>query len=100
MLTFCADEQESPFELQVHALEHGHVLIAYARSADAAAVRAMEGFAVLYSHEVLVASVDGLPIAVVLTAWGRIERLAAFDETAVDRFVRAFAGRYAHGWTR
>jgi hypothetical protein len=35
-----------------------------------------------------------------LTAWGRIARLAEFDEDQIIAFVEALRGRYNHGWTR
>jgi hypothetical protein len=87
-----------PDELQVHALEHGHVLVQYAADTPAGEVRELEGVARRHLRDVVVAPNGGLTTGIALTAWGRLEYLDAVDPTAIDDFVRAFAGRYEHGW--
>jgi hypothetical protein len=87
-----------PDELQVHALEHGHVLVQYAPATPAGEVRVLEGTARRHPRAVIVAPYPGLEAGIALTAWGRLERLDTLDPGAVEAFVRAFAGRYDHGW--
>jgi hypothetical protein len=95
--------EELPEEIQVHALEHGHVLIQYAPQLAAPAVRELERLGRRYLREVIVAPYRklapharrGQPIA--LTAWARIDRLATVDAGRIAGFVRAFSGRYNHG---
>jgi hypothetical protein len=92
--------REIPEELQVHALEHGHVLVQYALNTDADQIRVLEGVARRYSREVVLAPYGQLPAGIALTAWGRIQLLERADPQQVIHFVIAFAGRYDHGWQR
>jgi hypothetical protein len=87
-----------PDELQVHALEHGHILIQYSAATPAGEVRLLEAVARRDLRNVIVAPYEGLAQGIALTAWGRLEYLDATDPVAIDAFVRAFAGRYDHGW--
>lgn len=87
-----------PEELQVHALEHGHVLLQYATTTPDGEVRLLEGFARRFMREVVVAPYGRLESGIALTAWGRLVYLDAVDPAAIDAFIRAFAGRYDHGW--
>ena len=90
-------------EIQVHVLEHGHVLVQYAPQLGAAEVRELERLGRRYPRDVVVAPYRrlaslarrGRPIA--LTAWARIDRLASADERRISAFVRAYGGRYDHG---
>jgi hypothetical protein len=90
--------EEIPDELQVHALEHGHVLIQYSEATPGGEVRLLEDVARRHLRDVVVAPYRRLASGIALTAWGRLEYLDAVDPAAVDAFVRAFAGRYDHGW--
>jgi len=85
-------------ELQVHALEHGHVLVQYPVEIAGAGRRDVEDSARRHVRDVIVAPSKDVARGVVLTGWGRIERLPAYDSARVDAFVLAFAGRYVHGW--
>jgi Protein of unknown function (DUF3105) len=87
-----------PEELQVHALEHGHILIQYSAATPAGEVRLLEAVARRDLRDVVVAPYGGLATGIALTAWGRLEYLDAVDPPAIDAFIRAFAGRYDHGW--
>jgi hypothetical protein len=87
-----------PDEIQVHDLEHGHVLIQYARTTPRRDVDRLERIARRHLRDVVVAPYDGLRAGIALTAWGRVEYLRAPDPRRIERFVRAFAGRYDHGW--
>jgi hypothetical protein len=98
--------EELPEEIQVHVLEHGHVLLQYAPGIPRGEVRELERLGRRYLRDIVVAPYHkltpyarrGSPIA--LTAWARIERLGGVDEAAVARFVRTFSGRYDHGQWR
>jgi hypothetical protein len=87
-----------PDELQVHALEHGHILIQYSAATPAGEVRLLEDVARRDLRDVVVAPYGELATGIALTAWGRLEYLDAVDPAAIDVFIRAFAGRYEHGW--
>jgi hypothetical protein len=90
--------EEIAEELQVHALEHGHVLIQYAPGTPADEVKAIEDVARRFPREVVVAPYAKLSGGIALTAWGRIDQLDHVDRHEIDAFVEAFAGRYHHGW--
>jgi Protein of unknown function (DUF3105) len=85
-------------EIQVHALEHGHVLVQYAPDTPSLEVGRLEDVARRYPRDVILAPYGGLDSRIALTAWGRIERLGRADTRKVEAFVTAFAGRYQHGW--
>jgi Protein of unknown function (DUF3105) len=87
-----------PDALQVHALEHGHVLIQYAPRGGERARERMEDFARRYPRDVVVAPNATVRRGVALTAWGRIQRVGIADDERIRRFVEALAGRYEHGW--
>jgi hypothetical protein len=92
--------QQIPEELQVHALEHGHVLIQYAPGVAATERRELEGFGRRHSRQVLVAPYGRLESGVALTAWGRLERLPHPDRGRIETFIDRLSGRYVHGWRR
>lgn len=85
-------------ELQVHALEHGHIGVQYAADTPAGAVRALEKLAGQFPDDVFVAPYPKLQHGIALTAWGRIDTFTTFDEGRVITFIHALAGRYNHGW--
>lgn len=87
-----------PDELQVHLLEHGNVLVQYPPDAPEALRRQVEDVARKHPNHVVVAPDTRLRGGVALTAWQRIQLLAGYDRSAVERFVSALAGRYDHGW--
>ena len=91
---------EIPEELQVHALEHGRVLIQYAPGTEVGQVRLLEGFARQYVHEVIVCPYGRLTSGVALTAWGRLERLDRAEPESIQAFIEMYAGAYEHGWRR
>jgi hypothetical protein len=83
-------------ELQVHALEHGHVLVQYAPRTPG--IAELERVARRHPRDVVVAPYARLRSGIALTAWGRIERLERLDRERIERFVAALSGRYDHGW--
>ena len=87
-----------PHEIQVHALEHGHVVVQYAPTLTDEEVDRIEDLARRYPRDVIVAPHRAIATGIVMTAWGRIERLREFDERRAQVFVGALAGRFDHGW--
>jgi hypothetical protein len=87
-----------PEELQVHALEHGHVLVQYAPGTSAEEVRLLETIVRFHLRDVVLAPYAKLDKGVALTAWGRLARLDHPDRRTIEFFVETFAGRYNHGW--
>jgi hypothetical protein len=85
--------------LTIHALEHGHIVIQYSTSSPPSTVALLNSVARHYPADVILAPRPGLE-GRALTAWGRIARLAEFDEDQIIAFVEALRGRYNHGWTR
>ena len=79
-------------ELQVHALEDAGVVINYQPTLDKAVVSRLADLARTYPKEVLMTPYEGLSDPIVLTAWTRIDRLQAFDEARIKRFIDAFRG--------
>ena len=87
-----------PEELQVHFLEHGHIMINYAPDTPAAQIQELSVYARHHLRDVALAPYPKLTHGLALTGWQRLERLDTVDMTAVDRFVSTVAGRYDHGW--
>ena len=85
-------------ELQVHFLEHGHIMIDYAPNTPRDQVKALITYARRHPRDVAVAPYPKLDHGIALTAWQRLDRLDTVDLQAVDRFVSAVSGRYDHGW--
>jgi hypothetical protein len=92
--------EQIPEELQVHALEHGHILIQYARSTPANERRKLEAFGRSHPRQVIVAPYNRLKSGIALTAWGRLERLTHPDTRRIETFIDRLSGRYVHGWHR
>lgn len=87
-----------PEELQVHVLEHGHVLLQYGPEVPEADIRKLERIGRKYSRDVVVAPYPALGRGISLTGWQRLQRLEVLDERAVEDFVTKVAGRYDHVW--
>lgn len=87
-----------PPELQVHILEHGHVLIQYAASTSPADIDRLERIGRRHPRDVIVAPYPDLPTGIALTAWQRLEKLDAVDNNHIEDFVTKVAGRYNHQW--
>jgi hypothetical protein len=89
-----------PEELQVHALEHGHILLQYSESVSKEDITALERLGRRYPRDTVVAPYPALDRGIALTGWQRLQRLDAFDEKAIVNFVTAVAGRFDHTWQR
>lgn len=83
-------------EKAVHNLEDGGVIINYRPDLDKASISRIEDIARSYDTDVLMAPYPGLSNPVVLTAWGRIDRLTSLDEGRIKRFVDAYRGKDHH----
>ncbi len=79
-------------EFMVHNLEDGGVVISYKPDLDKATVDLLANLTRSYDTDVLMAPYPGLSNPIVLTAWGRIDRMDAFDEARLKRFISAFKG--------
>ncbi|WP_117211926.1 DUF3105 domain-containing protein [Allorhizocola rhizosphaerae] len=87
-----------PEEMQVHVLEHGHVLVQYAPGTSAADIAALERLGRRHPRDVVVAPYPALDQGVALTGWQRLQRLPGVDEHAVREFITKVARRYDHSW--
>jgi hypothetical protein len=87
-----------PEELQVHALEHGHVFIQYAPGTSEVDIAGLERIARRYPRDAYVAPYPALDKGFALTGWQRSQPLDTLDEEAVVRFVTTVAGRFNHTW--
>ncbi|MEV5965329.1 DUF3105 domain-containing protein [Kribbella sp. NPDC051952] len=87
-----------PAELQVHILEHGHVLLQYADDVTPADIDKLERIGRRYPRDVVVAPYPQLGHGIALTAWQRLQKLPSVDEQAVETFATKVPGRYNHGW--
>ena len=83
-------------ELQVHALEDAGVIISYRPDLDKATVDLLKTLTESYDKDVLMAPYQGLSDPIVLTAWTRMDRLEAFDEARIKRFISAYKGLDHH----
>lgn len=79
-------------EEQVHNLEDGGVVINYRPDLDKPTVDRLAELARSYDTQVLMSPYPGLAQPIVLTAWGRIDRLSSLDEARIKRFVKAYRG--------
>ncbi|MDR6218400.1 DUF3105 domain-containing protein [Deinococcus soli (ex Cha et al. 2016)] len=78
-----------PRERAVHAMEHGAVWITYRPDLNAADLGTLRDLASRHTY-LLVSPFPGLDEPVVMNAWNRQLRLAAFDPGRVRAFVQAF----------
>jgi hypothetical protein len=89
-----------PDGFTVHALEHGHIVIQYPPGLPTAQTDSLTRIAKQYGADVVLAPYPPLRTEIALTAWGRIELLAHYDQTRITTFIEQLRGRYDHGWTR
>jgi hypothetical protein len=91
-------------ELQVHGLEDGGVVVDYRPDLDQPTLDKLTSLVKLYEgtpgkQRVLMAPYPNLSNAIVLTSWGRIERLDAFDEVKIRAYIDAFVNIDHHETT-
>lgn len=83
---------------QVHALEHGGVLVQYNCSTPCLElVRNLRSIIGEYGRGVILAPYSGISSRIALTSWGRIDLLDEFDEARVNEFVSKNRGRAPEG---
>jgi hypothetical protein len=92
-------------ELAMHGLEDGGVIINYRPDLDKPTVDRLAAITTSYlelgggrSH-VILQPYPNLSHPIVLTTWRRIDRLDAFDEPRIRRFVDAYVGIDHHEGT-
>ena len=81
-----------PNELQVHNLEDGGVLVQYNCEDCEELVNQLAGVVRRYDEHVILAPYPNTDSRIALTAWGRIDKLDAFDEQRIVSFIDAYAG--------
>ena len=91
-------------ELQVHGLEDGAVVINYQPGLDKATVDKLAELARLYQAtpgkgRVILSPYPDLSNPIVLTTWGRIDRLDTLDEARIRLFVDAYVNIDHHETT-
>jgi hypothetical protein len=86
-----------PDEQLVHNLEHGHVVISYdcSKLADCEATQAkLRGIVDRFQGwKVVAVARENADCAIALTAWGRIDKMDAYDENRVVAFIRRWRDR-------
>jgi len=92
-------EQSSLFEpSQVHALEHGGVLVQYNCSTPCLElVRNLRLITSGYDRGVILAPYSRMDSRIALTSWGKIDLLDEFDLERVEKFVSKNRGRAPEG---
>jgi len=82
-----------PWEVQVHNLEDGGVIIHYRCDQPCPdAVATLERIVGEYQTQVILTPERRLDTAIALTAWGRVERMEAPDEALIRRFIETYRG--------
>jgi hypothetical protein len=84
--------QEIPREVLVKNLEAGGVVIYYSRDLAKQQVEMLEQLVKSFPQYVLLTPDTDAADPIILTAWGRIDRLQEFDEPRIKRFIETFAG--------
>jgi hypothetical protein len=86
-----------PWEVQVHNLEDGGVIIHYRCDQPCPdTVAALERIVASYPTQVIAVPEPRLESAFAVTAWERLIRLDRFDDAAIHRFIDAYRGRDHH----
>jgi hypothetical protein len=97
------DEPLAPEEA-VHGLEDGAVIINYRPDLEEATVTKLRDIANAYINtegkdHVIMTPYPGIAEPIVLTTWGRIDRLEALDESRVRAFIEAYVNIDHHEGT-
>ena len=80
-------------ELQVHNLEDGGVVVQYhCPNGCPEMVEKLTVIVKRYERQVLLAPYPGLKTRIALTAWTRLDAFDEFDESRIERFIRAYRG--------
>jgi hypothetical protein len=82
-----------PWEVQVHNLEDGGVIIHYRCDQPCPeTVAALERIVAEYSAQVILTPEPRLPTGLALTAWERLATMDTLDEGLIRRFIEAYRG--------
>jgi hypothetical protein len=84
--------EPAPNENAVHSMEHGAVWITYQPSLAQADLDLVHRLAGLNPAYVLISPYEGLPSAVVASAWGLQLQVAAASDPRLAKFVKRYAG--------
>ncbi|MFZ5875843.1 MAG: DUF3105 domain-containing protein [Nitrospirota bacterium] len=86
-----------PWEVQVHNLEDGGVIIHYRCDQPCPdTVAALERIVAAYPTQVIAAPEPRLASAFAVTAWERLIQLDRFNEVEIRQFIDAYRGRDHH----
>lgn len=83
------EQREVPEILQVHALEHGGVLVQYnCPTGCRDLVQQLRSITRNYSSKVILAPYSRMSSGIALTSWGKIDLLDKFDQERIEEFVK------------
>lgn len=88
-------DEQIPDELQLHNLEDGGVIVHYDPGRNpTSTVEELASLVREYREDVILEpyAEPSLPAPIVLTAWGRIDKLDAFDRERIKAFIKAYRG--------
>jgi hypothetical protein len=88
-------EQAVPFEILVHNLEDGGIVIYYNSDATTEEIAALSAITMKYNHIVQV-PYPTMEAKVTLTAWQHLLRLDSIDTEKIEEFVNAHIGNDHH----
>ncbi len=100
-VVFGVHKEQIVEELQVRALRGGSVIIQYGPETDAATITQIENLIKRLQEEdaeqycrLIVAPYDKLELKqIALTAWGRLDKLTAYDENRITSFINEWLGK-------
>jgi hypothetical protein len=83
------EQRQLPEILQVHALEHGGVLVQYnCPTACPGLVQQLRFITSDYDSKVILAPYSKMESRIALTSWGKIDLLDEFDQDRIEEFVK------------
>lgn len=85
-------DEQVPFEVLVHNLEDGGVVIYYSEQADEAMVNGLKEIVGGYEEHVVLAPYPEMATRIALTAWGRLDRLETLDKERITKFIERYKG--------
>lgn len=94
-------QQPVPDGNAIHSLEHGMVWISYnPEQVDASAVERIEEIGKQYGADVLVSPHPDNSMPIAVASWGRLLRLDAFDQGAIEEFIETNRNRLPEPFVR
>jgi len=81
-------DKELPDEQLVHNLEHGGIWISY-KDIDEETKTKLQDLARRYSGSVIVTPREKNDTKIALASWGRLQKLAEYNEEAIINFIKA-----------